>query len=1325
MPDAVERQAGLGPLSADTDADGAQDGEELLRGWDPRQADTDGDGLNDGTEIHSTLTAPELADSDSDGISDSDEVLRYETEPLLFDSDADGVPDASELSAGLKANSADSDADGLTDDEEYRLGISNPLNPDTDGDRLTDGDEHRTHHTSPVLQDTDGDGRSDPEELRGAIRSDPLSLDTDADGLLDSEEVALGTDPSRHDTDSDGFTDTDEVSRGLDPLRADTDGDNLNDCRELYTNAFDPDSDLDGVRDDADSVMLAGRPYGELSPDQDFDGLRDGEEHTDRAPLRGEADSDRDGVGDGLEVAVGRDPAIYEQGAVTPPGGGTVAFDSIRRVVRGGIRQDLLAGDAVLASDLGLEVTVRSTLADVASGRVSFAFQADPSAGSGATPPGRLTVSPTSYSVPRGVSRFYTALTPASPGTIQVRLFTAAGATLAQRSIAVRRVVSIRQLVRAAADGKVTTLFEPSTGHFLQDARTSDRFIKLILDNPNPEPVGLRFSVAPEAAGFLQSHGLDPGAGPSDTEILYVVPKACTGFAVNVSFRREPPAGPWPQRVPVHIEVASLTADRVVILKEGRGPEPRKLPEDLMVVTRPSETYRVQVEYSSAVGCPLGEEGEGEPEPPPWNSAKAAAGSPPGKENRFALELLSSIGRKPPTSAVFRVKLVDAGSGSEPLVGVPVRVVARRGPTGRPGAVSAALLVENGTARRALTNKQGTVTGILAYAGGPGDAVPHLAELEVLVGAVADRPDPELEHELAQWPATFGQRSLTGHSILYETTSPARGRMAFQVPVVPEPVWQVALNLWEPVFAETGFSGLERPPMRHFLDLPNPADQVLSLAVFSAYRPGVPDPLFQNKQLTGQALTAELFFQWMSQGLISTKALASRAIEWGCERGAAMWENGGREVSAVLAMTAALAGALYVAVRSGPASGVVVAGVSGVAIAAASPHLLAEAYEALRGSVSPEVYDAMTSLVEGHFRGSLTELENAQLLQRVLESYQGGKYRTMAELLRHPEDVPGVVRAWVGWIDKLAKTASRRAALRLQGVSADLALKLAAETRKALVRQTLLPSDPALDALVDFVAEYAKDGNAVDLARGAWRAVELRDRLQAALDAGELKEYLAKHVGWDKPRAADELARSVFDAVTTTDTPNLTRTGLETVARIIAHQHTQYPPNDPRNGVTIARKLVGNKVFQNEGIQTRLLEALQTRTDGGKYRLMERAGSRTFLKDLATADNPGKAWEAIVLHDKYPLAEFEKKYTLDGEIFEVDIVHPRGIVEIKSGGIDKREYPKLLRLPRALIDNAIFGPDAQFVMETHQEDKIPAAEREELTAAGWVFRHFE
>ncbi len=112
---------GTDPTNSDTDGDGLSDFDEVLAcRTDPLVADTDGDGLCDGEEVAAD-TDPLAADTDGDGMPDGWEV-RQGLDPLTDDSDSDpdgdGLANLREYALGTSPASSDTDGDGLSDREE-------------------------------------------------------------------------------------------------------------------------------------------------------------------------------------------------------------------------------------------------------------------------------------------------------------------------------------------------------------------------------------------------------------------------------------------------------------------------------------------------------------------------------------------------------------------------------------------------------------------------------------------------------------------------------------------------------------------------------------------------------------------------------------------------------------------------------------------------------------------------------------------------------------------------------------------------------------------------------------------------------------------------------------------------------------------------------------------------------------------------------------------------------------------------------------------------------------------------------------------------------
>jgi hypothetical protein len=107
------------PNKIDTDNDGLNDYEEMMKSSNPSKADTDGDGLED-------------ADEESYGTS----IIHFDTWEITINGEIKRVKADFPKNAILPTE-YDSDKDGLFDSEEYYLGID-PSNSDTDADGSTD-----------------------------------------------------------------------------------------------------------------------------------------------------------------------------------------------------------------------------------------------------------------------------------------------------------------------------------------------------------------------------------------------------------------------------------------------------------------------------------------------------------------------------------------------------------------------------------------------------------------------------------------------------------------------------------------------------------------------------------------------------------------------------------------------------------------------------------------------------------------------------------------------------------------------------------------------------------------------------------------------------------------------------------------------------------------------------------------------------------------------------------------------------------------------------------------------------------------------------------
>ncbi len=92
--------AGTAIAVGDSDLDGLSNAQEQTLLTDPNNPDTDADGLNDGDEVLIHLTDPRNRDTDRDILLDGDEVNIYRTDPRNPDTDGDGIPDGVEVAQG-------------------------------------------------------------------------------------------------------------------------------------------------------------------------------------------------------------------------------------------------------------------------------------------------------------------------------------------------------------------------------------------------------------------------------------------------------------------------------------------------------------------------------------------------------------------------------------------------------------------------------------------------------------------------------------------------------------------------------------------------------------------------------------------------------------------------------------------------------------------------------------------------------------------------------------------------------------------------------------------------------------------------------------------------------------------------------------------------------------------------------------------------------------------------------------------------------------------------------------------------------------------------
>jgi uncharacterized protein (TIGR03382 family) len=288
----------------DADRDGLTDLEEMTFDSNPLDADSDDDGALDGDE-------PNWADD-----TDEDGAINV----LDYDADNDGIFDGTELGVttphpqGTNLNAGVFRPDAGP-------GTTSPVAVDSDRGGVRDGAEDFNH---------DGDigpGETDPNDPA----DDGGLEDTDGDGLADNEEIAFGTERDDADTDDDGVRDGDEPSWNID-----SDGDSV-------INARDPDSDDDGLFDGtergvttvvaAETDVSAGFFIADADPatttsmldaDSDNGGVTDGLEDANIDGRVDEREIDpNDGADDGL-LDQDQDTIIDdEEGAADADGDGT------------------------------------------------------------------------------------------------------------------------------------------------------------------------------------------------------------------------------------------------------------------------------------------------------------------------------------------------------------------------------------------------------------------------------------------------------------------------------------------------------------------------------------------------------------------------------------------------------------------------------------------------------------------------------------------------------------------------------------------------------------------------------------------------------------------------------------------------------------------------------------------------------------------------------------------------------------------------------------------------------------------------------------------
>lgn len=129
------------------------------------------------------------------------------------------------------------------------------------------------------------------------------NLQSTQQALSADVKKAFGADPNKDDTDGDGLSDTFEITKGypyLKPDNKDTDGNGVEDAKD--------DTDKDGLTN-LEEMQANTSP---INPDTDGDGLTDKEELQTYKTNPLVADTDKDTIIDGREIANGSDPLIAD-----------------------------------------------------------------------------------------------------------------------------------------------------------------------------------------------------------------------------------------------------------------------------------------------------------------------------------------------------------------------------------------------------------------------------------------------------------------------------------------------------------------------------------------------------------------------------------------------------------------------------------------------------------------------------------------------------------------------------------------------------------------------------------------------------------------------------------------------------------------------------------------------------------------------------------------------------------------------------------------------------------------------------------------------------
>lgn len=289
-------------FTRDLDQDGLLEQEEIFYGSSDQSVDTDGDTIPDfdevrtgwavtvkGKGVEKVFSSPASVDTDGDGLNDDIE-KQFGTNPTKRDTDFDGLSDVTELAGPIDILLFDGDEDEM----------NNPLLsvPGYEGPPAIVNAFNATGDTSATGDDVQevpvGETAADGQVVVSAGPDSEIATapNTDQDGnlvvhgddyLRVSHDQEYMTDPLNPDTDYDGISDGREVILGINPNRVDA-GSIL-------------DSDNDGLTDDEETGGWVANVNGTPTP-------------VTSNPLR--ADTDRDGIPDVYERAIGSNPRLRD-----------------------------------------------------------------------------------------------------------------------------------------------------------------------------------------------------------------------------------------------------------------------------------------------------------------------------------------------------------------------------------------------------------------------------------------------------------------------------------------------------------------------------------------------------------------------------------------------------------------------------------------------------------------------------------------------------------------------------------------------------------------------------------------------------------------------------------------------------------------------------------------------------------------------------------------------------------------------------------------------------------------------------------------------------